>query len=93
MFILVLIHLNTHNPHRDINKYHNSSEVDRSTRKKKRQSLKHFRHVECEFHSWKYKIFNNIMTSTSKHSHSPCKKYTSQAYAMTIIVTVTGAVT
>lgn len=27
------------------------------------------------------------------HSHSPCKKYTSQAYAITIIVTVTGAVT
>jgi hypothetical protein len=32
IFILVVIHLNTHNPHRDINKYHNSSEVDRSTK-------------------------------------------------------------
>jgi len=39
------------------------------------------------------KIFNNIMKSTTMHSHSPCKKYTSQAYAITIIVTVTGAVT
>jgi hypothetical protein len=34
MFILVFIHLNTHNPHRDINKYHNSSEVDMATIKK-----------------------------------------------------------
>jgi hypothetical protein len=32
------------------------------------------------------KIFKNIMTITTMHSHSPHKNYTSGAYAMTIIL-------
>jgi hypothetical protein len=38
------------------------------------------------------KVFNNRMTSTKMHSHSPHKKYTSWAYAITITVTFTGGV-
>lgn len=32
------------------------------------------------------KVFNNIVTITTMHSHSPHKNYTSWAYAMAIIL-------